>query len=89
MVGAIIGIVFGGAGFFLLARLCHDICHKAKIPWLLALANPAALLLGLGFAAWICPNELAWAGGFEAAFLIVGAVVQMIAARRAQGHKVI
>ncbi len=80
MVGAVIGILCGGAGFFLLARLCHAVCHQARVPWMLALANPAALLLGL--AAWLCPDDLAWAGGFEAAFLIAGAIVQMIAARR-------
>lgn len=87
MLGAIIGIICGGAGFFLLARLCHAICHKGRVPWMLALANPAVLLLGLGLAAWLCPDELAWAGGFEAAFLIAGAVVQMIATRRDQGTK--
>ena len=72
MVGSVIGILCGGAGFFLLARLCHAVCHQARVPWMLA----------LGLAAWVCPDELAWAGGFEAAFLIAGAVVQMIAARR-------
>ena len=82
MVGAVIGILCGGAGFFLLARLCHAVCHQARVPGMLALANPAALLLGLGLAAGLCPDELAWAGGFEAAFLIAGAIVQMIAARR-------
>ena len=50
MLGAIIGIICGGAGFFLLARLCHAICHKGRVSWMLALANPAALLLGLGLA---------------------------------------
>ncbi len=41
MVGAVIGILCGGAGFFLLARLCHAVCHQARVPWMLALANPA------------------------------------------------
>lgn len=82
MVGAVIEILCGSAGFFLLARLCHAVCHKARIPWRLALANPAVLLLGLGLAAWLCPDDLAWAGGFEAASLMIGAIVQMIAARR-------
>ena len=50
MVGAVIGILCGGAGFFLLARLCHAVCHQARVPWMLALANPAALLLGLIFS---------------------------------------
>ena len=54
---------------------------------MLALANPAVLLLGLGLAAWVCPDELAWAGGFEAAFLMTGAIVQMIAARRGADAK--
>ncbi len=87
MIGAVIGILCGGAGFFLLARLCHAVCHTARIPWMLALANPAVLLLGLGLAAWLCPDELAWAGGFEAAFLMTGAIVQMIAARRGADAK--
>ena len=48
MFGAAIGVVFGGAGYILLRSFCRAVSQKARVSPLLALANPAVLLLGAG-----------------------------------------
>ena len=75
MFGAAIGVVFGGAGYILLRSFCRQ---KARVSPLLALANPAVLLLGAGLSAWLCPKELLWTGIGMAAVLIAGAAIEAV-----------
>lgn len=78
MFGAAIGVVFGGAGYILLRSFCRAVSQKARVSPLLALANPAALLLGAGLSAWLCPKELLWTGIGMAAVLIAGAAIEAV-----------
>lgn len=78
MFGAAIGVVFGGAGYILLRSFCRAVSQKARVSPLLALANPAVLLLGAGLSAWLCPKELLWTGICMAAVLIAGAAIEAV-----------
>lgn len=78
MLGAAIGVVSGGAAFFLLRRFCRAVSGRGRIPVLLALLNPLILLLGMALAAIVCPEELIWTGTGMAAFLIAGAMTEGI-----------
>ena len=80
MFGAAIGVVFGGAGYILLRSFCRAVSQKARVSPLLALANPAVLLLGAGLSAWLCPKELLWTGIGMAAVLIAGAAIEAVSA---------
>ncbi len=87
MMGAAIGIACGGAGFFLLRGFCHAVSRKGRICIWLALGNPLVLLLGMGLAAWLCPRELLWAGSGMAAFLVIGAMAEMLCALRREKRR--